>query len=161
MVSIFLFISLAFVFRPPVNSGTITSRFGENRAYDQNRHTGTDIGLPIGTPIYPVSWGTVKETGYSDRGGHYIIISHFLGFESRYLHLNEINVIKGQKTDFQTVIGKSGNTGFSTGPHLHYEIRLAGIPLPPNLLCLPGQIFQATGGYKIVEIIRKKVIFLT
>ena len=145
---IICFLVLAVLLRPPVNGGKITSQYGIRVAFNQNFHTGTDIALPTGTPVNSTSWGTVKEAGFGELSGNYVIISHLPGIESRYLHLNSINASKGQRVNPKTVIGAVGNTGLSTGSHLHFEIRVFGIPLPSYLLVLPGRIVQKVGGYR-------------
>lgn len=90
-------------------------------------HTGADLTAPIGTPIKPIMVGTVRAVNQDLLGyGNHIIITHEEGFESLYGHLSKINVTLGQKVDLNTIIGESGSTGFSTGPHLHLEIHQNG-----------------------------------
>jgi murein DD-endopeptidase MepM/ murein hydrolase activator NlpD len=116
-------------------------------------HTGTDFaGKPVGTPIRAIAAGTVKESYLEpERKGNYIVVSHFPGLDSRYLHMNSRAVAAGEKVKSHQVIGTLGNTGISTGPHLHIEFRLFGIPLPPLPFLLPGVIFQYVGLYKIID----------
>ena len=141
----------AVLLRPPVDEGTITSIYGTRVAFERNFHTGIDIALPTGSPVNSISWGTVKETNYDERAGNYIIISHFFGAESHYLHLNTINVNKGERVDPQTIIATVGNTGLSTGSHLHFEVRVLRIPLPPFIFILPGRVFQKVDGYRLID----------
>ena len=150
LLILFLLVS-AILLRPPVNGGKVTSRYGTRIAFDRHFHTGTDIALPTGTPVNSTSWGTVKEIGFGERSGNYIIISHFPGTESRYLHLDSINVNRGNRVSPRTIIGTVGNTGISTGSHLHFEIRVLGTPLPPYILVLPGRIVQRIGGYRLLD----------
>ena len=116
-------------------------------------HTGTDIALPFGTPVNSTTWGRVKETGFTDRNGYFIIITHLPGTESRYLHLDSINIAEGVKVNPGSFIGTLGNTGVSTGGHLHFELRVLGVPLPPYILCAPGRLIQRVGGHRVFEII--------
>ena len=150
LLLIIIFVVSAVLLRPPVNGGRISSRYGTRVAFERNFHNGTDIALPTGSPVNSTSWGTVKLTGYDERSGNYIIITHLPGIESRYLHLDSINVNRGQGVNPRTIIGTVGNTGLSTGPHLHFEIRVLGIPLPPYILILPGRIVQRIDGYSII-----------
>ena len=148
-ILIILFVAMGIFIRPPVSGGTVTSWYGLRAEFGREFHTGSDITLPIGTEVRPISWGTVTETGYSERNGNYVIISHLPGTESRYLHLDSISVVKGEKLNPLSVIGTVGNTGLSTGSHLHFEIRLFSLPLPANFLCMPGRAFQAIGLFNI------------
>lgn len=90
-------------------------------------HSGADLAAPTGTPVKSIMPGTVRATNYDllDYGTH-IIITHDQGFESLYGHLSKIFVKPGERVDLNTIIGESGSTGFSTGPHLHLEIRQNG-----------------------------------
>ncbi len=90
-------------------------------------HAGADLVAKTGTSVYPVMTGTVKAINYDYFGyGVHVIVEHFDGYESLYGHLSKITVKPGQKVDLNTELGKSGSTGFSTGPHLHLEIRQNG-----------------------------------
>lgn len=100
-------------------------------------HYGVDIAgqNAFGSPVVATASGTVKEVKYvpGAPAGMYITISHDDGYQSRYLHLSAVNVIKGQKVEKGQVIGGVGNTGRSTGPHLHFELSRNGRifdPLP-------------------------------
>lgn len=87
-------------------------------------HEGVDISANVGAPIYASASGTVVKILYSKYGyGNRIIIKHKYGFETLYAHVNKIKVKKGQWVYKNQQIGSVGNTGRSTGPHLHYEIR--------------------------------------
>jgi murein DD-endopeptidase MepM/ murein hydrolase activator NlpD len=95
-------------------------------------HAGIDFSAPIGTPIYATGDGIVehlkgKMTGY----GKVMIIDHGFGYESLYAHMSKIFVKPGDKVKRGQIIGYVGNTGRSTGPHLHYEIRKNGKPVNP------------------------------
>jgi murein DD-endopeptidase MepM/ murein hydrolase activator NlpD len=78
--------------------------------------------------------GKVIETGTLEIYGHFVIIDHDGGYQSVYGHLNEILVSEGQMVDAGEVIALSGNSGISTGPHLHFEIRRDGKPVDPSRL---------------------------
>ena len=106
-------------------------------------HDGSDISVPPGTPVRPVSRGRVKEVSFTERKGNYLVIAHVPGVESVYLHLDETRVSPGERVGKKTVIALSGNSGFSTGPHLHFEIRLFSVPFPAYLMCLPDRLVQA------------------
>ena len=96
-------------------------------------HPGIDLGDPIGTPVYPVANGTVISTEYGRFGyGNSIVIQHKNGLKSRYAHLNRIDVRPEDPVTTDMQIGQVGNTGRSTGPHLHLEIRTeSDVPLNP------------------------------
>ncbi|MCL2804641.1 MAG: M23 family metallopeptidase [Treponema sp.] len=146
IVIIVLILALGFFVRPPVIGGKLTSWWGiRPSGITGFFHPGSDIGHNVGTPVFPVSRGTIKQTGYDDQRGYFVNISH-LGFtESRYYHLDSISVQEGEKVDLKSIIGTVGDTGTSTGPHLHFEIRIFKIPLPAYLVSLPGRIFQRIG----------------
>lgn len=95
-------------------------------------HEGIDFTAPVGTDIYATGDGVVKTIEYSRRGyGNMIIISHGFGYETAYAHLSKVNIKPGQKVKRGQVIGLVGNTGKSTAPHLHYEVRKNGNPIDP------------------------------
>ena len=95
-------------------------------------HTGIDLTARRGTPVYATGDGIIVRADYSSGGyGNIIIISHGFGYESYYAHLSKILVKPGQKVKRGDLIGLVGNTGRSTAPHLHYEIRINGKPVNP------------------------------
>ena len=142
LLIIVIILALGFLLRPPVSGGRLSSVYGIRFFAGRVFHNGSDIALPVGSPVKPVTWGTIKETGFTDSKGNYISISHLSIIQSHYMHLDTIDSSVGQKVNHSTVIGTVGNTGLSTGPHIHYEIRVFGVPLPPYLLCLPGIAFK-------------------
>lgn len=117
-------------------TGTITLEFGESDLPYQLFHTGIDIANPqgkIGDPIHPVMDGTVIYAGEVFWGfGKHIIIDHGNNVTSLYGHLDKIFVFKGQKVTIADVIGNEGTTGWSTGPHVHFQINVYGIPVNPR-----------------------------
>ena len=150
LVTILVFLLVwSFFVRPPVSGGVLTSRFGPRYFAGHHFHPGSDIALPTGAPVNSISWGTVERTGYNERAGNYIRIAHLPGIISRYYHLDTINVTPGQQINPSMVIGTVGNTGLSTGSHLHFEIRVAGVPLPAYTLILPGRLFNRFIGYRL------------
>jgi len=95
-------------------------------------HEGIDFTAATGTPIYATGDGVVAEADYNSGGyGNKITINHGYSYETVYAHLSKIKVKKGQKVKRGEIIGLMGNTGKSTAPHLHYEVRKAGTPLNP------------------------------
>ena len=86
-------------------------------------HTGMDFTAPTGTPIYATGDGVVERVTKSRRGyGNHVVLKHNFGYRTRYAHMSEFNVKKGQKVKRGDVIGFVGSTGTSTAPHLHYEV---------------------------------------
>lgn len=112
--------------------GRITSKYGPRR---RRIHQGTDIDLETGDPIYSTFDGRVRYTGYIARGyGNLVIIRHDNGLETYYAHLSRIDVKPNQWVTAGQVIGAGGNTGRSTGSHLHYEMRYKGHSFDPMRL---------------------------
>ena len=105
-----------------------TSGFGRRWG---RMHEGIDMAGPIGTPIYATGDGVVIHAGRASGYGNLIKIQHELGTETRYGHLNRIRVKVGDKVSQGDLIGDMGNTGRSTGPHLHYEVRMKGRAVDP------------------------------
>lgn len=98
----------------------------------QHLHTGLDFTAPVGTEIYTAGDGTVKEVNIEPRGyGMHVIISHGFGYETLYAHMSKFAVKQGQKVKRGEIIGYVGNTGTSTGPHLHYEVIKNGEKINP------------------------------
>lgn len=95
-------------------------------------HEGIDFTCPIGTEIYSTGNGTVAKVEYNGRGyGNHIIINHGFGYSTLYGHLSRFAVRPGQKINRGDIIGYAGNTGSSTGPHLHYEVIKSGKKINP------------------------------
>jgi murein DD-endopeptidase MepM/ murein hydrolase activator NlpD len=108
--------------------GPITSPFGMRWGH---LHPGIDFGVPIGTPIHAAKAGTVVFSGSMSGYGNAVVIDHGGGFSTLYGHQSRTAVSVGQHVNQGDVIGYSGNTGFSTGPHLHFETRVNGSPQDP------------------------------
>ena len=94
-------------------------------------HDGIDISNRLGSPIIAPADGLVTNIGREWGFGKTLVISHGFGFSTRYGHLDKINVKIGQKVKRGQKVAEMGNTGRSTGPHLHYEVRLNGVPVNP------------------------------
>jgi|TARA_E500000305_G_C3870890_1_gene165104 murein DD-endopeptidase len=94
-------------------------------------HNGIDISLPINTPIYAVEEGTIKTVKVDPINGLYIKVDHGNNLISSYSHLQRSLVIPGQKVEQGDEIALSGNTGLSTGPHLHYALKKNGVFVDP------------------------------
>lgn len=120
----------------------VNSPFNLNRYHPIKKrrrpHYGVDFKLPIGTPVYAPSEGTVTYAGYMRGGGYTVIINHKGGYTTVYMHLSKFDVRKGQKVRIGQVIAKSGNTGYSTGSHLHYEVHINGRAVDPLKVDLPS-----------------------
>ena len=102
-------------------------------------HEGMDMGAPYGTPIYATGEGHVKLAGPYDRYGLTVDVDHGGGYVTRYAHLSEVKVHLGQKVTRETVIGLLGNTGRTTGAHLHYEVRIDDVPRNPITYIVAGR----------------------
>ncbi len=94
-------------------------------------HEGMDFASNVGTRVYATGEGTVISAGWKSAYGNLIEIDHGYGYMTRYAHLSKIDVRVGQKVTRGDYIGQVGNTGKSTGPHLHYEVRHDGVPQNP------------------------------
>ena len=114
--------------------GIITLEFGQSDLPYELLHTGIDIAGKIGDNVSPFMDGTVTYAGQTSTGyGKHMIIDHGNNVTSLYGHLDKILVYKGEKVTINDVIGKMGSTGWSTGPHLHFQINIFGIPVNPRI----------------------------
>nr|WP_242533817.1 M23 family metallopeptidase [Salipiger bermudensis] len=96
-------------------------------------HAGTDFAAPHGTPIYSTADGVVTHAGWMSGYGRLVKIKHEFGIETRYAHMSKIRVKVGQRVSRGDRVGDMGNTGRSTGTHLHYEVRVGGEPVNPMI----------------------------
>ena len=115
-------------------SGTITSPFGMRPnpfGGGLEFHQGLDIAAPMGTTVTAAASGTVISAGWYGGYGNYILIDHGGGMSTGYGHLSQIFVSNGQQVQKGQAIGAVGSTGMSTGPHLHFEVRIGGKPTDP------------------------------
>ena len=119
--------------------GWFTSRFGYRVSPFTGKpalHAGLDIAAAPGSPVYATADGVVTFAGYDEGYGKIITIDHGYGVTTRFGHNAQIYVQLGQKISRWDVISSIGNTGRSTGPHLHYEVRVNGVPRDPSLYIL-------------------------
>ncbi len=115
---------------PVFDSFRYTSGFGSRWG---RMHEGVDMAGPVGTPIHATADGVVVFAGWQNGYGRLIKVQHEFGIETRYGHLNAIGVEVGQRISRGDHIGDMGNSGRSTGPHLHYEIRVDGEAINPMI----------------------------
>lgn len=119
----------------PVRGGYISRGFGiMTDPFTGNRqpHTGIDIANRTGTPIFAPADGLVTIAGFSGSGlGNMVELSHGSGLVTRYGHMSRVKAVRGQLVTRGTLIGYVGSTGYSTGPHLHYEVIKNGTPVNP------------------------------
>ena len=115
-------------YHPIQTANRFTSGFGPRWG---RMHNGTDFAAPHGTPIRSTADGIVTYVGWQSAYGRLIKIKHDFGLETRYAHLSKFRVKKGQRVSRGQHIGDMGNTGRSTGTHLHYEIRIGGKAINP------------------------------
>lgn len=121
-------------FANPVPGARITSSFGMRRdplLGTRAHHSGMDFRARSGAPIRATGAGTVIAAGWNGGYGRMVEIDHGRGIVTRYAHLSRITVKRGQRVEQGAIIGKAGSSGRSTGPHLHYEVRLRGTPTNP------------------------------
>jgi murein DD-endopeptidase MepM/ murein hydrolase activator NlpD len=121
----------------PLDSLRMTSPFGYRTNPVSGKygfHTGIDLAAPEGTPVAAAYAGKVVRSGESDVWGKYVLIEHSDGFETYYCHLNEIYASEGTVIRNGETLGVVGSTGWSTGPHLHFEVRIDGVRVDPEPL---------------------------
>lgn len=129
-------------FARPVRGFAVNSGFGPRRlgGAGARRHEGVDIAAPIGTAVYATAEGRVLRTGYDAGGyGRFVEVRHPNGMTSLYGHLSRVDVASGEALAPGERLGLVGNTGRSTGPHLHFEIRRGERPVNPERVL--GQAF--------------------
>lgn len=118
----------------PISGGRMTSGFGKRKAPKKGAstyHKGVDWATPVGTPVYASSGGTVAKAGWGSGYGYVVYINHPDGRQTRYGHLSKILVSAGSTVNQGDKIALSGNTGVSTGAHLHFEILINGSQVNP------------------------------
>ena len=124
-------VSLGIALTRPV-SGIITSRFGSQSSLRRSSHTGLDIATSTGTPVLAAAAGTVTFSGWQGSYGYLMVITHGNGVQTYYGHCNSLNYQAGTQVAQGQVIATVGSTGNSTGPHLHFEIRVNGVAYNPQ-----------------------------
>jgi murein DD-endopeptidase MepM/ murein hydrolase activator NlpD len=125
---------------PGISPVSVHFRLGDKYAFrtihpvlgTPRMHNGQDFKVPYGTEVYATGNGVVVESGYSTGGfGNYIVIDHDYGLQTLYGHLSEIKVSRGTEVKRGELIGKSGDSGLSSGPHLHYQVEERGRAINP------------------------------
>lgn len=131
----------------PVEVGMLRSGFGmrEHPVLGGRRaHKGVDLAAPSGTPIYASADGIVSKAEWFSSYGLYVSLEHGGDIQTRYGHMSRLNVYNGQQVHKGDLIGYVGSTGRSTGPHLHYEVRVAGAAVNPLPYMQGGDFKPAT-----------------
>ena len=120
---------------PLAGAPAISAPFGGRRSYNGgpavSYHSGVDYGVGVGTPILSPARGRVVLAEALQVRGSSVIVDHGRGVMSGYWHLSQVDVVGGQMVEPGTVLGLVGGTGLSTGAHLHWEMRVMGIPVDP------------------------------
>ncbi len=117
----------------PVN-GRLMGGYGERSdpfSGEGAMHTGVDISAPMGTPVRATADGIVVHAGWNGGYGRCVVIDHGNNYQTWYAHLSRIDVIEGDEIRQGEILGAVGTTGRSTGPHLHYEVRIGSTPVNP------------------------------
>lgn len=130
----------------PVENARITSRFGYRThpiTGNYGFHTGLDLAADEGTAVSASFYGKVIETGSDDAWGKYVLMEHSDNLATFYCHLSEIYAQEGSIIRQGETIGLVGSTGWSTGPHLHFEVRINGIRVDPEILLYPENADEA------------------
>ncbi|WP_237437749.1 M23 family metallopeptidase [Altericroceibacterium endophyticum] len=121
--------------RMPVEGFTLTSGYGMRNhpvLRKRARHNGVDLAATRGTPVYATADGLIARAFRFGSYGNYVQIEHGGDLQTRYAHLQSYTVHAGERVHKGDLIGYVGSTGRSTGPHLHYEVRVAGEPVDPR-----------------------------
>ncbi|HEU5219390.1 MAG TPA: M23 family metallopeptidase [Gemmatimonadales bacterium] len=100
----------------------------------QDEHPGIDIAVPVGSIVRASGGGIVLQTGEHEQYGRFVLLEHPDGYQSMYGHLSRIIAVQGARVNAGEVIARSGNTGRSSAPHLHFEIRLNGVSIDPGTM---------------------------
>lgn len=134
---------------PVAESTPITSGFGERDhplLGGKRLHTGVDLGLPIGSPVRAVADGVVRRASEDPVNGRVLIIDHGNGVSTAYCHNSKLKVEEGALVQRGDLIAESGNTGRSTGPHLHYQVELGETPVDPLRFAVVKQRAKVVSG---------------
>lgn len=113
----------------PLPSGYMSNPFGWAGAWDGCYHNGVDYAAGTGTPIYAACSGTVKFVGWYGSGGNAVMINHGNGVLTTYMHMSGFGTSVGASVSAGDVVGYVGTTGYSTGPHLHFQVDINGVPV--------------------------------
>ena len=130
---LFAFADKIAVFSEKIVAGLtyISCHFGEVDVFGNAGHRGTDISAPEGTPILAAHSGTVLVSGWNDSYGNQVLLDNGAGLSMRYAHMTQTAVTAGKAVTAGQVIGYVGNTGDSTGNHLHFEVLQGGVRVDP------------------------------
>lgn len=118
------------IFANPCPAAVTSSGYGW-RSFDNSFHKGTDMAAPMGSPYYAAESGTVLIAGFSVSAGNWIVISHGSGLVTKYMHSSVLHVKAGDRVQRGQHIGDVGSTGYSTGPHLHFQVEVNGEAVCP------------------------------
>jgi murein DD-endopeptidase MepM/ murein hydrolase activator NlpD len=133
-------------FHEPVKGFAVNSRYGTRRLAGEaaaRAHKGVDFAAPRGTSVFAAAEGTVLRTGNQPTGyGRFVEIRHPNGMTTLYAHLSRVDVRSGQELYSGERVGLVGSTGYSTGPHLHFEVKRNGAHVNPSRVM--GRTFQVT-----------------
>lgn len=120
--------------RMPLAGAVLTSNYGMRThpvLGGTRKHSGIDLAAPTGTPVYATADGVVSKAEWYSSYGLYISVEHGASLQTRYAHLSRLAVAAGDTVSKGDLIGYVGSTGRSTGPHLHYEVRVDGVAVNP------------------------------
>lgn len=132
--------------RMPLEGSRLTSDYGMRThpvLGGRRNHKGVDLAAPTGTPVYATADGIVGKAEWFSSYGLYVEIGHGADLETRYAHMSKLAVAAGERVHKGDLIGYVGSTGRSTGPHLHYEVRIAGLAVNPIPYMVESQAQQA------------------
>jgi murein DD-endopeptidase MepM/ murein hydrolase activator NlpD len=124
----------------PVDAMSFSSGYGNRRSPTRGasrNHKGIDLRGPVGTPIYATADGIVGRAQWVRGYGKYVELEHGNAIETRYAHMSALNVTPGQRVRKGEILGFMGSTGYSTGSHLHYEVRIGGEAVNPLSFLAP------------------------
>jgi murein DD-endopeptidase MepM/ murein hydrolase activator NlpD len=130
--------STTVLYRWPLDDPGYITR-GQLGAGDNPGHEGLDVAVPVGMPVRAAGSGSVAEAAHDPEYGLYVLVRHEEGYETRYAHLSRLVVSPGKLVKAGEVIGLSGNSGRSSAPHLHFEIKRGGQSIDPKTLLKEGR----------------------
>jgi murein DD-endopeptidase MepM/ murein hydrolase activator NlpD len=118
----------------PLDERGFITRGQASGATDEEEHPGIDIAVPVGSIVRAAGGGLVLQTGAQAEYGNFVLLEHPQGYQTMYGHLSRVLAVQGSRVAAGEVIGLSGNTGRSSAPHLHFEVRLNGVSIDPGTL---------------------------
>ena len=138
--------SISIPSRMPLGNASLTSGYGMRThpvLGGRRAHAGVDLAAPTGTPIYATADGVVSKAEWFSSYGLFVSIEHGAQLQTRYAHMSRIAVADGERVKKGDIIGYVGSTGRSTGPHLHYEVRVEGRAVNPIPYMVESEAQQA------------------